>query len=410
MTGFGKAALRSSFKALIEPKRIAFDAAAAAACPLRPAPLACVRVVEVAELVAMIRQARLVGLPMVCFGSGSRLRSRRKLAEGAYLALSLTELTGVEELQDDGLWLRARSGTPLSEIVSRAARAGLRPLGFDADSRGSLGGWLAGNARMPDPILGLWQPACLGIEAVLPDGTLVASRPSPRAATGSDWFSLMLGTNGAFGAITAATIKLEPLPERRLVIGFRFRNVAPALGLLRQLLQRGWPPSEASLLMEGGPRKKVRLWLRYEGQARLAAQATRWCQQQAALRHAKVAALDQVREWQAETPSAGTRVLQAPVRYGQVNDLLAKVSSWQEGFRAILDRVDATGGRLRIELERRVDAKTRKDWGEAWDPDALMRKRVDAAHARLRSVAMELDPDGLFNPHAWPLAWPGGGA
>ena len=178
---------------------------------LSPQPGALVLPEETFEVAFALQTAKAEGVPIVVSGTGSRLDGAglKRLSEGGFLLLETQGLAGVEEVDSESLWMIARAGTRLSEVVSSAAEHGCRPLGFGEDDPGTLGGWLSAHTRIPDDILGIPQPAVIALEAVLSGGAPIRSVQSPRAASGPDRFSLLLGTRGGFGGFTAAGRKLH---------------------------------------------------------------------------------------------------------------------------------------------------------------------------------------------------------
>ena len=62
----------------------------------------------------------------------------------------------------------------------------------------------------------------LGIEAVLADGEIVRTRASAKPTNGFPIDRLLIGTEGAFGVVTEATIRTFPLPEQRVIACVEF--------------------------------------------------------------------------------------------------------------------------------------------------------------------------------------------
>jgi alkyldihydroxyacetonephosphate synthase len=78
---------------------------------------------------------------------------------------------------------------------------------------------------------------------VLPDGTEVELRPQPAAGAGPDLRRLFLGSEGAFGTIVEATLRLHPLPEARIDAAFLLPSFAAGVAAVREGLQAGLRPS-----------------------------------------------------------------------------------------------------------------------------------------------------------------------
>jgi len=83
----------------------------------------------------------------------------------------------------------------------------------------------------------------LGLEAVLADGTILRTRPAVRSTTGLDLKRLFIGTEGTLGIVTAATLRVFPIPEREEIHAFSFRNFPRGLACLARMYDDGLAPA-----------------------------------------------------------------------------------------------------------------------------------------------------------------------
>jgi FAD/FMN-containing dehydrogenase len=84
----------------------------------------------------------------------------------------------------------------------------------------------------------------LGLEAVLPDGTVVRfDHSAPRRATGPDLRQVFIGSEGAFGVITELSLKVFPTPAERWMAAYAVPNMRTGLEMLRRIVQPGWRPA-----------------------------------------------------------------------------------------------------------------------------------------------------------------------
>lgn len=81
------------------------------------------------------------------------------------------------------------------------------------------------------------------MEVALPTGELIRTLPVPRHAMGPDLNQLFIGSEGAFGVITEATLLVRLLPESRIFRTFSFPDDATGVEAFRRTLQSGWRPS-----------------------------------------------------------------------------------------------------------------------------------------------------------------------
>src|SRR5207249_4056306 len=99
------------------------------------------------------------------------------------------------------------------------------------------------------------------LEAVLADGRIVRTRPSPARSVGLDPARLLVGTEGTLGIVTEATLAVLPRPEERLVRGYRMPSFEAGVAVAARCRRTGiriasldvsaedLPPAPASLLI-----------------------------------------------------------------------------------------------------------------------------------------------------------------
>lgn len=108
------------------------------------------------------------------------------------------------------------AGTPL-EAVQRAARDAGFYFALDLGARGScaIGGNLSTNAGGNRVIrYGMTRELVLGLEVVLPDGTIVTSlNKMLKNNAGYDLKHLFIGSEGTLGIITRVVLRLHPQPQ-----------------------------------------------------------------------------------------------------------------------------------------------------------------------------------------------------
>ncbi len=381
---------------------------AALEAPLTPPPDAVARPADLDALGSVVRAARAERVPLVVAGLASRLGGRGALCGAGYLALSSAALSGVREVSPGSLWLRAGAGTPLSELCARAAEHGLRPLGVEPGEPGSLGGFLARQARLPDPITGIDQPVALALEGVLSDGTPLASVAAPRTACGPELASLLTGYEGAFGVVAEARVKLEPMPERRLLLGLAFDEAAAALALFQRLPLQDFPPRRAELELVAGLSPRLRLCV--EGDAELAGRAREDLLRAGADAGGRVEDPDRDRGWP-DAPAPGFD-LEVWVGHGQLAGGLLAPAGLPAPARVRLDRPGLHGCRLGLSWPAGAANRTRhrEAFTRALDPDGRQARAAADERELLSRLRARLDPEGRFNAQAWAHAWREGGA
>ena len=198
-------------------------------------PLAVIRPIDaqgVADAILTCRQAR---LPFVPQGGLTGL-CRGAAPEAGWIAISLERMTGIEEIDRASMTMTVKAGTPLETIQKAADEAGLFfPL--DLGSRGScaIGGNLSTNAGGNRVIrYGMTRELVLGLEVVLPDGTIITSlNKLMKNNAGYDLKHLFIGSEGTLGIITRVVLRLFPKPRTSMVALCALADYAAVLELLK---------------------------------------------------------------------------------------------------------------------------------------------------------------------------------
>jgi FAD/FMN-containing dehydrogenase len=197
-------------------------------------PLAVVRPVDAAGVSDAVLACRKAGLPYVPQGGLTGL-CRGASPETGWVAISLERMVGIEEIDPASATMTVRAGTSLETIQKAADERGMFfPL--DLGSRGScaIGGNLSTNAGGNRVIrYGMTRELVLGLEVVLPDGTIMTSlNKLIKNNAGYDLKHLFIGSEGTLGIITRAVLKLYPKPRSTMAALCAVPDYAAVLSLL----------------------------------------------------------------------------------------------------------------------------------------------------------------------------------
>ena len=195
------------------------------------------------EVAAVLRIARETRTPVVPYGGGSGVCGGVRV-DGPELVLSTQRLTGLVEIDDLNLLASFRAGTFGGDAERRVQEEGLT-IGHWPQSieLSTVGGWVATRAAgQYSTGYGNVEDILFGLEAVLPDGSIVRTRATPRASTGPDLRQLFLGSEGTLGVVTETTFSLRPLPDVSRGAAYSFGGLGAGLDAIRRMMREGWRP------------------------------------------------------------------------------------------------------------------------------------------------------------------------
>lgn len=195
-----------------------------------------VRPETVEQVSAIIAYANAQSVGVVPYGGGTGLVGGQVAPEGAQpLILSLERMNKVRAIHPTENVLIAEAGAILADVQAAAEDADrLFPLSLAAEGTAQIGGNLATNAGGVNVLrYGNTRDLCLGLEAVLPDGTIWHGLSRLRKDnTGYDLRNLLIGSEGSLGVITAASLKLSPKPAAHGTAMLVVRDPQAAIALL----------------------------------------------------------------------------------------------------------------------------------------------------------------------------------
>ena len=157
---------------------------------------------------------------------------------GTQIVLSLRRMNRARSVDAENFSMTIEAGCTLSEAQSIARDAGrLFPLSLGSQGTAQIGGNLSTNAGGTAVLrYGMMRDLVLGLEVVLSDGRVLAGLKTLRKDnTGYDVKSLFVGAEGTLGVITAASLKLFPLPADTATAIVGLDSPAHALELLSRL-------------------------------------------------------------------------------------------------------------------------------------------------------------------------------
>lgn len=191
---------------------------------------------EVAQIVRRCAAAR-VGI--VPWGGGTGLVGGQVKPDPPIpVLLSLERMRAIREVSPEQNTITVEAGLPVQAVQEEAAAVDrLFPLAYGSQGTASIGGGLAVNSGGLQALrYGVARDLCLGLEVVTAEGEVWNGLSSLRKDnTGYDLRDLYIGAEGTLGIITAAVLRLYPMPRAKAAAFISVTNPKAAVDLLNRL-------------------------------------------------------------------------------------------------------------------------------------------------------------------------------
>jgi len=227
---------------------------------------------EVLDLLRICSEERVAVVP---YGGGTSVVGGLAPSRAAFesvIALDLGRLDRLLAFDEESRTATLEPGLrgPEAEALvgARGFTIGHQPQSFEY---ATVGGFAAvRSSGQASAGYGRFDELVLALRVAAPAGTLALGR-APKSAAGPDLRELILGSEGAFGVITAVTVQVRPAPEERVYEGWRLPSFAAGRTALRRLAQDGPLPTVLRLSDE------AETALNLAGPAQLGARAGSGC-------------------------------------------------------------------------------------------------------------------------------------
>jgi glycolate oxidase len=205
---------------------------------------------DTAGVQEVLRLAHETGTPVVPRGAGSGLSGGAVPADGA-IVLGLERLTRIREIDVLDEVAVVEAGVITADLSEALAPHGFFYAPDPASAHlSTIGGNIATNAGgLHCAKYGVTRESVLALEAVLADGTLLRTgHRSIKGVTGLDLTQLLIGSEGTLAVITAATVRIRPLPIARRTVLARFPSPSAAAAGVNAISRSPVRPAATELL------------------------------------------------------------------------------------------------------------------------------------------------------------------
>lgn len=191
---------------------------------------------EVAAIVRLCAEAKVALVPQG--GNSGMVGGATPDASGDQLLLSLRRMNRIRHIDEAAQLAIAEAGVILENFHNAVLAHRLRfPLTLGGKGSATIGGLVSTNAGGTQVLRhGSMRALTLGVEAVLPDGSIFDGlAPLKKDNRGYDLRHLLCGAEGTLGIVTAASLRLVPAAAARRTAWIGIDSPESALLLLRRV-------------------------------------------------------------------------------------------------------------------------------------------------------------------------------
>jgi FAD/FMN-containing dehydrogenase len=201
--------------------------------------LAVVRPANTGEVAAVVEVCDEAGISIVPQGGNTGLSAgATPIGLDSAIVLNLSRMHAIRSVDARGFTMCVEAGCVLSDVQRAAEEEGrFFPLSLAAEESAQIGGLIATNAGGTAVLrYGTMRSLVLGLEVVLPDGTIADGlRALRKDNAGYDWKQLFIGSEGTLGIVTAAVLRLFPKPRHTITALLALGDVERALDAFSRL-------------------------------------------------------------------------------------------------------------------------------------------------------------------------------
>jgi alkyldihydroxyacetonephosphate synthase len=192
------------------------------------------------QVVSLLAWAADRDVAVIPFGGGSSVLGgvEPALDDGPTITLDLARLDRVLSVDPISRTARIQAGATGPELEAQLNAQGFTlghfPQSFEFSA---LGGWIATRSAGQNSIgYGKIEHMTQAMRVVTPVG-IIETKDTPATAAGPSLLELLIGSEGTYGVITEATMRIHPLPEVQDYRGILFRNLEDGVAAFRDLMQ-----------------------------------------------------------------------------------------------------------------------------------------------------------------------------
>jgi alkyldihydroxyacetonephosphate synthase len=205
------------------------------------------------QVVLLARAAEKHGACLIPFGGGTNVTDALRLPvseQRFVIAVDMRRMNRILWIDPVNMTACIEAGAVGRHIASELAKYNLT-MGHEPDSLefSTLGGWIATNASgMKKNRYGNIEDLVLDMQVVTAHGVVERPQVAPRESIGANPKNFMFGSEGNYGIITSAVVKLFRTPEVQRYGSVLFPSLAHGLDFLYELQRSGAVPASVRVM------------------------------------------------------------------------------------------------------------------------------------------------------------------
>ena len=188
------------------------------------------------EVSKILKIAYSTNTPIISQGGNTGLVGGQISFDDNHIVLNLTRLNKVREINTLDKSITVESGLTLLELQNVCKKNNtLFPLSLASEGTCTIGGNISTNAGGVGVLYyGNTRNLVLGLEIVTPEGKIINTLSTLiKDNTGYSLKDLFIGSEGTLGVITAATLKVFPLPKEKYTGILKVKSPQKSIKVLR---------------------------------------------------------------------------------------------------------------------------------------------------------------------------------
>ena len=205
------------------------------------------------EAKTLIELAKKHNVCLIPFGGGTSVSNALKIPENEkrmVVSVDTRRMNKIESIDEENLLATVQSGILGVDLENELQKSGYTA-GHEPDSIefSTLGGWISTNASgMKKHRYGNIEDIVQNITLVTPSGKINQIKPLTRSSFGVKTQNLIFGSEGNFGIITKATIRVHKKPEASTFESILFHNWEDGVAFMKRVARSNLIPASSRLM------------------------------------------------------------------------------------------------------------------------------------------------------------------